>query len=343
MKEKDQEQPKKDATSQNEVVGQLLRLAGTRPEVPEEVRLRVQSAVREHWKKSVQGTGYQRKLLVASGAAAAAVVVYFLVLQFISLRLPAQSPVGVVENISSTVFQTGNKNERTPRLLSKADVLLSETSLESAKSGRIMIQLIGGSTLRMDVQTRLLLISESSFVLEKGAVYIDSGRRNAHLILATPAGTLRNQGTQFEARVKEGTLRVRVRDGAVLLERNGSPRSVAAGNEISVTPKGTFTVNKVPGYGSHWEWISEIGPGFQLEGSSLIKFLEWIKQETGWNYEFADAALRKTADGIILHGSVSGLQPEEMPSAVLPVCGLQFSIHNGILRIQSAQTTSNDL
>lgn len=340
MKPKDQEQPEKAATSQNEVVGQLLRFAGTRPEVPEDVRLRVQSAVRAQWKESIQGTGYRRKFLLAGAATAAAVVVYFGVVLFISLGLPAQSPVGVVENISSNVLQMGNKNDRATRLLSKADVLVSGTSLESEKSGRILIHLIGGSTLRMDVQTRLRLISESSFVLEKGAVYIDSGRRRAHLVLATPAGVLRNQGTQFEARMREGTLRVRVRDGAVLLERDGSPRSVAAGNELSVSPKGKYTVNKVPGYGTHWEWISEIGPNFQLEGSTLITFLEWLKQETGWNYEFTDAALRKTAGGIILHGSVSGLPPEQMPTAVLPVCGLQFTIDHGVLKIQSAPMAS---
>ncbi|HET6266834.1 MAG TPA: FecR domain-containing protein [Acidobacteriota bacterium] len=314
---------------QEQMLERLFRIAGTRASIPEEVNTRVKSAVREHWKETVRARSRRKTLLIFAGAAAAFFAFFALSLQiyFSTERVP----VGIVENIKGDV-QTMAQNGRSSSL-EVGSTLVKGAVVNTDHSGRLLLRLVGGSSLRMDVDTSLSLESESTFVLKHGAVYFDSGKTGRPIALITRLGTIRDMGTQFEVALDDGQVRIRVREGVVLLDGQGVSRTTLAGSELVVRNNGNQSTESVASYGSQWDWISQISPSLELEGHSLAEFLEWVARENGWRLDFSDDSARELAAKTILHGSVRGLRPDQMPEAVFPVTGFTYSINNGVLTV----------
>jgi hypothetical protein len=329
MKEKEEEEKDRPEEQQNDLLGMLLRMAGTRPNVPEDARTRVQSAVHAHWKKELQARSQRKLRLFFTGAIAASLLIAVFAWQFMVRNISNPVPVGIVENLHGKVSKD---TESGP--LVRGGTLMSGTTLESGETGRLLVRMLRGVSLRLDVNSRLHLKSESIYVLEKGAAYLDCNKSSSSIALVTHMGTIHDQGTQFEVRLQEGSMQIQVREGSVLLEQNGTPKTVAAGSRLIVDENGAAYFSTIPSYGSDWSWISEISPGFPMEGLSLIEFLNWVTRENGWTLQFAETSMRESASKVILHGSVNGLSPQQMLSAVLPVCGLTHTVEQGVLVVK---------
>ena len=337
MKQKKDEEVKQDM-HEDQALSNLLRLVGSRPVVPEEVRDRVRQSLHSQWKRGTRIRIWRKRFLLAMSAGAAALVLYSGSLWLTSRNLPTAVPAGFVENRAGTVLATQLRSgDQRSQVLTRGDFLMTQSWLDTGTSGRAMLHLLNGATIRMDVNTRFYFASEGAFVLEHGTVYLDSEGTGARLVLSTPHGTIRNLGTQFEVCVDPNALRIRVREGAVILLRNGSEEQATAGTQLSVNPQGTTSRSEVASYSPSYDWLSEIGPNFHLEGSRLSDFLGWLSRESGWKVEYSDAAMQQSASRIVLHGSVRGLRPEEMPAVVLPVCGLTYELEEGILRLDRAR------
>ena len=101
---------------------------------------------------------------------------------------------------------------------------------------------------------------------------------------------------------------------------------------------GTPARSEVASYSPSYNWLSEIGPAYHMDGSSLTQFLQWMSRENGWKVVYRDPAISAGASRTILHGSVVGLRPEEMPGVVLPVCGLTYELEDGVLTLDRARS-----
>lgn len=337
MKHKKDEEVKQDM-HEDQALSNLLRLVGNRPVVPDEVRERVRRSLHAQWRRGTRIRIWRKRFLFAMSAAAVVMVLYTASLWLVTRSLPSAVPLGFVENRAGTVLATlGHSGDQKSQVLSRGDFLLSNSWLETGENGRAMLHLLNGPTVRMDVNTRFYFSSESSFVLDRGTVYVDSEGTGAKLVLLTSHGTIKNLGTQFEVNVNPEALRLRVREGAVILQRNGSEEQAAAGTQLSITRQGTSSRTELASYSPSYDWLSEIGPTYHLEGTSLNEFLGWISRESGLKVEYADPAIQQSSSRIVLHGSVRGLRPEEMPSVVLPVCGLTYELEEGILRLDRSR------
>jgi hypothetical protein len=93
---------------------------------------------------------------------------------------------------------------------------------------------------------------------------------------------------------------------------------------LHVDQQGRYVRSTVPIFGPEWAWTSTVAPQFQLEGSTVQQFLEWVAREQGWRWRFVDADTARRAAGIVTHGSLEGYTPEEALAIVLPTCGLSF-------------------
>jgi hypothetical protein len=334
MKEKQDEEKERPEEQQNDLLGMLLRMAGTRPNIPEDVRTRVQSAVHAHWKKDRKARSQRKFRIFVTSAIAASLVMAVFVWHFMVRNISNPVPVGIVENLQG---QVSKDTESGP--LVRGGTVMSGTTLESGETGRLLVRMLRGVSLRLDVNSRLHLKSESIYVLEKGAAYLDCNKSSGSIALVTHMGTIRDQGTQFEVRLQKGSMQIQVREGSVLLEQNGTPKTVAAGSRLIVDENGAAYFSTIPSYGSDWNWISQVAPGFPMEGVSLIEFLNWVTRENGWTLQFAEPTMFESASKVILHGSVNGLSPQQMLSAVLPVCGLTYSVEQGVLVVKPGRRT----
>ena len=143
-----------------------------------------------------------------------------------------------------------------------------------------------------------------------------------YLHIDTSFGSVRHTGTQFEVRVDESALRVRVREGSVAVEAAGQRWASRAGEGLILARSGPPERHAIAVSGPEWSWVSELAQPFRLEGATAPAFLAWVSREQGWRWEYDDPSLRTRVERIVLHGSIDGLTPEEALAAVLPTCGL---------------------
>lgn len=308
----------------------LLRLAGTRPPIPAERAERVRAAVHERWRSARRAERRVRLtgILAAFGTAAAL---------FVALRgarpIPAPPvPVATVERLSASA-RVLPPDSRASVALAKGDLLVAGAVVVTSGQGRAALR-AGRVALRVDRDTSVHLVGEHTLQLDRGAIYVDSGSESVALEVRTSEGVVRDVGTRFELRARPGSLRVRVRDGEVVLERPGSSERAGAGTELRVEG-GRLTRRAVSPFDPDWAWAASISPTFELEGRRLSDFLDWYSRETGRAWRLA-AGLEGRADAI-LHGSVAELTPDEALQAVLPTCSLASRIEGETLTVVAAR------
>jgi hypothetical protein len=188
------------------------------------------------------------------------------------------------------------------------------------------LRLDGGSELRVAGASCLRAAAGDRVALVRGALYADTGGAAA-LTVDTPFGSVHDIGTRFAVRLLDEAVAVAVREGAVLVA--GEHR--AGAGEGLVVRRGRVERRQVPAWGEEWAWVVEAAPGFEIEGRTLAEFLAWTARETGWRVRWADPALAAEAGGILLHGDLGPLRPDEAPFAVLPGAGLDGRLEGGVL------------
>jgi ferric-dicitrate binding protein FerR (iron transport regulator) len=321
-------------TDEDDSLGHLLRLTGARPEATAERSARVRSAVSAHWRAQIRAARWKRRAVWAALSFAAATACIVLVGRgfFVPVRLPgARQPIATLLRVEGSVGVPGGG------MLSSGQRLAAGGDLETGADGRAALELSDGSSLRLDAGTRVRLMPGPVLDLDRGAVYIDTGSgrpRRAFLEVRTKMALIRDIGTQFEVRLQGDELRLSVREGLTTLVRAGHSLAVPAGTRLLVRPGGAVEKGAVPLQGGDWDWVLAIAPAFDLEGRTLLEYLDWVSRETGWRVAFADPSLSRQASTIIVHGSVAGLRPDETPAAVLPTCGLSHRIADGTLFVE---------
>ena len=311
-----------------EEIARLLREAGPRAEAPDEVGRRVREAVHAHWRRSVAARRRRRAWWVAGAAAAVAAALIFLM----SARLlqPSSGPAGAL------ILSVGGVRGAGGDVLMPVSQLAPGATLQTDAGGRAAIRLAGGAIIRMDVGTRIVLKGADALALQSGAVYVDSGGvagAGGRLTVETQAGVLKDVGTRFEVRLRDGGMTVRVRDGSVRFDGANRFETIPARTELTLDASGRSRTAPLPPNDPAWSWILEVAPSFDLEGRSLGEFLDWVASETGLAVRFAAAAREPEARHIVLHGSVEGIRPDLAADVVLPTCGLNHRLEGDTLVI----------
>jgi ferric-dicitrate binding protein FerR (iron transport regulator) len=217
-----------------------------------------------------------------------------------------------------------------PRPLAVDDAILDGEMVETGGAGRLALRFADDVSMRLDVASRARLVGPRAVELLSGGVYVDSDRTSGQFEIRTPLGTVRDIGTQFEVRLIDERLRLRVRSGIV--ELTGGSRSAIgrAGTEILVSSAGEES-RQLAAYGREWAWTAEVSPTIEIEGLPLSTFLDRLAREQGWTVQYVDSALERLAGSIILHGSVVGLTPAESLDVTIGTAGLAYRLDNGRL------------
>ncbi len=293
---------------EEETLRRLLEDAGPRPPIPQEDLDAIASAARFAWRRQVRSqvqpqTSRTPRTLWIGLAAALAVT------------------------LGLTVWWTLRKEPVPPA-----------TAWIEAAGAPLHLEIAGGATARLDVGTRLRLLSPTVLEMERGAVYVDTGTGPHKAVeVRTAVGTVRDIGTRFAVRIVEperSALLVRVRDGEVLTEQGGRTYRTQAGQELILRRDGTAERRETAPYGPEWAWVLEAAPGFDVEGRTLGEFLGWVSRETGWRIAFADPGLADSAARTVLHGGIGELRPDQAPFAVLPGAGLEGEVEDGTLVVR---------
>jgi ferric-dicitrate binding protein FerR (iron transport regulator) len=348
MTDGNRESPFDDARDED-VMSQLLRLAGARPEVPTERAARVRQAVHLHWTSVSRQRVVRRRVALGAAALAAAATIALIV----RTTSRENSVTSVVETVATIERAEGKVrlvrdggDEAAWVTLTPGTAIRTGEWLETDASALAALRLAADASARFDSGSRVRLLSATVIELADGALYLDTGpepssgrpaaREKVHFEVRTPFGTARDVGTQFEVRLEAASLRLRVRRGAVEIRRSGAEVIAApAGIELLVTDGGLQRTAVLP-YGSEWTWATRLAPPFDIEGRSLGAFLDYLAREHGWAIRFEDSALEAEASRTILHGSVRGLDPSEALDVALATSGLSSTFRDGDLIVSRA-------
>ena len=353
-------------------VGELLRLVDSEPAMAQtlsaERMRRHKTAARAHWQRTVQARSRRRRLFL--GLAAAAILALAFGLAFESRRppslgtdstvasaspsasspsasgrtaerLPASpAPDGPIARVAMVVGSLHDRRDETaqPEALGEQATVAMGAILETDAESRAAFELASGHELRLDVDTRLRLLSGGVLALERGAVYVDSHRSPTSLEIRTPLGIARDVGTRFEVRLDDHSLRVRVRDGLVEVARDGETHEAGVGAELALDVEGAVERRTVPLHGAEWQWSLSVAPSFA--GRTLSELLDWVTHETAWQLRI-DPEIARGAASVILRGSIEGLLPSDALSVMLPTTGLQHRLVDGVLIVEPLDTTQS--
>jgi hypothetical protein len=187
--------------------------------------------------------------------------------------------------------------------------------------------------VRVDTESRLRALGPSVVELTAGAVYVDTGTETGRFEVRTPVASVHDVGTQFEVRLLDAQLRVRVRAG--LVELRDGIRSISArrGTEIILSSSGAVR-RPVAVHGEEWQWTARLALPLEMDGTSLAQFLERIAREHGWTVEYRGGPpMALEAQQIVLYGSVAGLTAEGAVAVAVSASGLRHVLDRGTLVI----------
>lgn len=268
--------------NEKDPIAALVRLAGRRAEVNQERTARVRAAVVNEWRAAVRRRRWTR---VAVAAAVAATI------GGVMLTRPSTEPVSPV--VAPVVAPVG---------------------MPAAVAW-------DAGTLRMQPGTQFRIDAPRVATLLRGAIYYANETPGVSVTIHTPFGDVRDIGTRFELRVSDDAVRVRVRDGAVVL-RNKTAR---AGTELLAT-RTSIVQRTIATSGEEWAWIENAAPPIVLEGKTLDQVLRLIAIEKG-------LTLERSGPDQTLHGDLP-LPVSEALDAATVAAGVTYRIEGDRLIVR---------
>jgi len=324
-------------------VARLVRLAGKRQAVPHERAERVRAAARFQWQGDVQRRSRKRWVGTAAVLVAAASLVLVLAVRLLPERIVQPGPVDTAMLVETLAGQAWSRDTAVgqpsePRAVGIGDSILLGSELTTAQESRAAILLASGHSVRLDAATTIRMLESGALALDRGAIYVDSGPGETtvgSLDVHTPFGVIQEIGTQFEVRMEDDSISVRLREGAVIVHRDERSHQVQVGTELQIGPDGSVTRQPIPRYGPEWDWIVGVTPMLDLEGRSARAFLDWVARERGWKLAFEDESVALSADDVVLSGTVRRLTLDEALDAVLPTCRMTYQVNEDMLLVSA--------
>ncbi len=325
-------------------IGQLIRSSGPREAVASDRMERVRDSVHTAWRKAVAPPERRRLALPlarwfaipVTAMATAAIVVAVIIGIWPDTGIPP-AELARFDVIRGQVRVFDAEARALGDLISSP--LGAGYTVETGPDGKAAVSLASGHMIRFDRDTRLVLAAHDQLILERGAVYLDSGvgTDRKSIPIHTPFGVARDVGTQFEVRLMDSVVRLRVREG--LVEFDTTPEiavrnfEVSPGSELTLDTVGNSSQRDIPVYGPDWDWTADLAPTFEIENRSLADFLDWISRENGWQLHYSDPVMESSATGIVLHGSIDNVHARQALDAVLLVTGVGYELQDGMLTV----------
>ncbi len=310
----------------------LLKSAGPRERPPPEVEHAVHAQLHAEWSAMLQSNRGRRHrrgaFALAAGLLAAAV----------GLWIAASGTGAPPAAVGTLAVVTGDVRERAGwlsgwRQMDGGDVVLAGRTLETGAGARAAMALPGGMSVRIDQGSRVALVGADALRIERGTIYVDSGpgvARRVQLRIETPAGTVRHVGTQYELRLLQTGVQLRVREGRVEFRSpDGAVEQGQTGEQLVIFGDGRVERATTLLHGPSWDWVADAAPAIDLEGMTLSRFLGWAGRELGREVTYDAALTSADLASVVVHGSTTGLTPGEALHAVLATTSFRADVVGG--------------
>lgn len=312
-----------------DVLRALIKLGEQAPKPDPMQAARAKRAVRNSWQVSLQ-TRRQRQIRLGALATAATVALALGVMQILPLATPIAAQVA---SLSGELTVGGD--DRTMHLGAGSDGVEIEVgaTLVTTQQGSARLSWATAHDVRLGPSTTLEIMAVDQVKLLEGRIYLASDQGGTAIAVSTAYGTVEEIGTQFMVETVAGGARVLVREGAVRLGQQRFDAGHGASFDDVLTEPFRVATDA-----DEWIWVRDAG-GFELDGSTLSAFLEWICTEAGWQLDYASPSIRARAERERVSGSIEGLANEQAMKVVLATFELDFVIEGATLKIIDAASS----
>lgn len=325
------EQESNDRHANADVVAALIQAAGRRTEPPADAYRQVLDAAMTALR---QKTARRRERNWLIGAAAASIAVVSFVLLFQRGQLSLQPRVAtVISTIGAVQLRSGN---RWQSLVDPGGAVTAGAGLRTLAGGGAVLSLGEGASLRLAGATEIRLDGERHLTLRDGMLYLDNrASLGTGFRIGTPLGTVRDVGTQFEVRVADGMLRLRVREGRVEVDRAGRRLTGGAGEQLEIDVLGGVTRSAIAATDPAWRWAESMAPAPDIDGRPAAELLAWVARETGRRLRYQSVVVEQRAATVILHGNIRHLAPLAALDAMLATTDLEYVLIGDTMEIRA--------
>jgi ferric-dicitrate binding protein FerR (iron transport regulator) len=315
----------------NDMVAALIRKAGRRTGPPDDAYGQVLDAAMAAFRAKTARRRDRRWLLGAMAAGVAAVSV-LLLLQ--SWPVAPEVRVAVIERTIGAVEREVDGGWWP--LADSAKSLSAGTKLRTLPGGGAALLLGGGASLRLASATEVQLDGPRELTLRSGKVYLDNrASLGTGYRVGTPLGAVHDVGTQFEVRVTDGMLRVRVREGQVEIDRPGARLTGAAGEQLEIDVLGGVTRSTIATTDPEWQWAEAMAQAPEIDGRPATELFAWVARETGRRLRYASPEVEQRAATVILHGNIRHLAPLAALDAMLATTDLEYVLIGDTIEIRA--------
>jgi ferric-dicitrate binding protein FerR (iron transport regulator) len=315
-----------------DAMGELIRAAGRREDPPESAYRKVFGAAHSAFRAKASERS-RRHAFVWAAAASVAVAAIVVLMRWdpISLQRPVVASVDRIVGSVEVAYQGGWRP-----LGETGGRITRDTRLRTLPGSSAALIIDGGDSLRLAADTELQFDGPRSLRLDRGSVYLDiRASMGTGVRIATPAGTVRDLGTQFELRVADSSLRLRVREGRVEIDRAGQQLVGAAGEQLDIDAFGNVARSSIAADSDLWKWAEMLAPAPDIEGRPASELLAWVARETGLALHYSDQAVQQRAASVRLHGNIRHLAPLDALDVMLATTDLDYDLSEGRIEIRA--------
>lgn len=281
---------------------QLVRQAGHRTPLPEDIKARLEESFRKELQQARQKE-LRRKVQILVGIAAS--IILAVTLMVLNSKPPELTELATVERSKGQVFWQHEDQSgplRSGNQIQENDIIRTAEGWLALKSKNIDIN------IRLDRETEIQFLGGNSVRLFKGSLYIDSGTstKSRSFRILTDGITVEHVGTQYLVSSDSSGISVAVREGEIIIAtKNQRIRSSALGKIGQLTKIGEdhqFTTTDIITHGPRWAWANQVAPQISIDGMSLDHFLHWVARQTGMTIRYESPAIQEAAVNMTLAG-----------------------------------------
>ena len=299
----------------------------------------IREAVHAQWSRSTRRRRRRKQFVYWALAASVMLAV------FVGLRSPPDltTPVLVATIEKSFGEIVLRKEEARDLILShhQPTNIMTGQTIVTGVDARLSLIWFNGGSLRLDQETEVRFISPSVVELIVGRIYFDSGSTAAKraggssFAVSTDIAIVRHVGTQFMIGVFDRVLTVSIREGAVSIEGSRYDGTATAGERVEIQTDGGYVIDAEPGFGNQWNWIEAIAPSMNLNGRTILEFLNWVSRESGRPLKFESASAKAIAASEELRGIVD-VEPTRALEIFLQTTDLEAETADDVISIRLA-------
>lgn len=314
-----------------DMVAALIQAAGRRAEPPAGVYRQVLDAAMTALREKT-ARRRARTWLISAAAAGLAAVSVMLLMQRGEVSLQPRMAT-VVRTIGAVELRSGG---RWKPLVESGGAIAAGTGLRTLAGGGAALSLGDGTSLRLAAATEVQFDGPHEILLRDGQLYLDNhASLGTGFRIGTPLGTVRDVGTQFEVRVADGVLRLRVREGRVEIDRAGERLTGAAGEQLEIDVLGGVSRSLIATTDPAWQWAETMAPAPEIDGRPATELLAWVARETGRRLRYQSPDVELRAATVILHGNIRHLAPLAALDAMLATTDLEYVLDGDTMEIRA--------